>query len=277
MKKTKLLLSWLTVLFLCAAVRAEAPPKPIRIVSLMPSNTEIVFALGAGSQVIGVTRYCDYPPEVKTIEQIGDFLHPNIEKVLSLKPDLVLAGKWPSSNTVARLRKAGLRVVEVDLPPSIDGIFQSILEIGELVGKKREGELLVKDLRGRVDKIKAQAKKRKTLPKVFIHIDNPNWTVTKNSFINDALESCGSVNIYRDLPTAGAQVSMESVVERNPDILLVSEIHKNEIVKRPGWHSINAVKRDHVFQFQKNTLNRPTPRIVIGMEQFSAKLKEIGY
>ncbi len=272
--RSRALSAALFCLFFAPRLWAE-PPK--RIISLMPSNTEILYALGAGDRVVGVTRYCDYPAEAETVEKIGDFLHPNIEKILSLKPDLVLAGKWPSSKIVPRLQKTGLKVVEIDFPATLDGIFETILSIAEIIEKKPEGETLVRDLRRRVEVIKTAAKKRKILPKIFIHIDNPNWTITKNSFINDALETCGAVNVYRDLPMAGAQVAMESVVEKNPDIILISEIHKNEIVKRPGWHSINAVKRNHIFQFEKNTMNRPTPRIVDGMEQFSRKLTEIGY
>lgn len=260
-----ILLSFLLVLLGPACARGETPK---RIVSLLPSNTEILFDLGAGASVAGVSNYCDYPEEAKRIEKVGDYIHPNFEKIVELKPDLVLAGLWKSTHIVPRLKAAGLRVVEVDLPASLEDIYTSILKIARTVDREPEGARLVKDLQGRVEKITREARKRKRAFRAYIEIDPPNWTLSKLSFINDAVERCGAVNIFRDLPASGVQVSWEAVVKENPGVILLFGTRKREVVRRPGWSGISAVKDGRIIDdLGKNILNRPTPRIVLGMEQ----------
>lgn len=249
---------------------------PKRIVSLQPSNTEILFALGAGEQVVGVTTYCDYPPEVKKKEKIGNFIHPNIEKVVSLKPDLVLAGKWKTSTIVPRLRQLGLNVVEVELPSTLEEIYDSILKIGRLVSKYKEAETLVQEMKSAVAQIEQKTKKMKKFPKIYIEVDSPNWTVTKLSFVSDAVERCGTINIFRDLPSSASQVSSEAVVEKNPDVILISGLRKKELLRRAGWKKIAAVKNGAIIDnIGRNLLSRPTPRIVLGMQQLSTALSKM--
>lgn len=252
----------------------KVPPR--RIVSLLPSHTEILFDLGAGDQVVGVTNYCDYPDAALQKEKIGDFIHPNFEKIIFLKPDLVLAGKWKSSRIVPRLRQAGIAVEEFELPATVEDIYDYILKIAGIVGREEEGRVLAADMRERVDKIVSDAGRRGKTFKIFIEVDTGNWTVSKQSFISDAAEKCGAVNIFRDLPVSGAQVSNEAVLEKNPDAIIISETRAEEIKRRPGWAHVAAVKNGNIIDdLGKNFFNRPTPRLVTGMENLARRLSEI--
>lgn len=269
-------------IILCAVVAAcltgAAQAAPKRIISLMPSNTEILFDLGAGDSVVGVTSYCDYPEAAKQKEKVGDFIHPNFEKIVSLKPDLVVAGLWKSTHIVPRLRKSGVKVIEIDLPANLNDIYKSINQIAEAVDKVKEGQALVADLKTRVDKITKEMSKLSPRPSIYVEIDPPNWTISGLSFITDAVERCGTRNIFKDLPASGVQVSWESIVHKNPDLILVFGARKKEVAARPGWHKISAVKNNTVIDdIGQNMLNRPTPRIVVGMERLAERIRLLGF
>lgn len=267
-----------SLLFAVAAASSLLFAETKRIVSLLPSNTEILFALGVGKQVVGVTTFCDYPVEARQKEKVGGFFHPQIEKIISLKPDLVFAGKWQTSRVVLRLRQVGLNVIEIRVPANLEEIYETILKIAGEVGKKSEGESLILQLKQRVRKIERPPQKSKKLPSVYIEIDLPNWTVTKKSFVSDAIERCGLQNIFRDLPLSAVQISWETVVEKNPDVIILFAAKKEEIIKRAGWRRIAAIKNERVIDgIGKDILNRPTPRIVQGMEELSRKLSEFGF
>ncbi|OGR96965.1 MAG: hypothetical protein A2902_05550 [Elusimicrobia bacterium RIFCSPLOWO2_01_FULL_64_13] len=266
------------LLALAPGVRAEPSGKPGRIVSIMPSNTEILFALGAGDSVIGVTEFCNFPEEAEEREKVGSFIHPNIEKIVSLHPDLVLAGKWETSNAAPRLRKVGLRVEEIALPSDLEGIFGSILKIGGLIGRKKEAERLAADLKSRVENIRAAARPEPEKPTIYIEVDPPNWTVASKSSINDAVSVLGLKNIFGDIQASAAQVSWESVLDRDPDVILLFRPTRDDILKRPGAEKLRAVKLGRVIaDVGQDKLNRPSPRIVEGMEELAARLKELGF
>ncbi len=252
--------------------------KPLRIVSLMPSNTEVAFDLGAGSELVGITTFCDYPPETAKVEKVGDFIHPNIEKILALKPDVVLAGQWSSTSIADRLRKLGLKVVEIKLPATLEQIYETINDVALAINREKEAKTVVADLKARVEKIEQKARDRKYQPKVFIHVDDPNWTVSKLSFISDAVERCGTVNIFRDLPAAGAQVSMEALIKEDPEVIILTRKAREEITSQAGWKRVNAVKNNHIVtDTGKDCLTRPTPRIVLGMEKLTDALSGMSF
>ncbi len=128
-----------------------------KIVSMSPSLTEILFEMGLGNNLVGVTNYCVYPPETAQIEKIGDFVNPNFERILDLRPDLIFAERWSSSRIVSRLRNAGLKVVEIQSPRSIDEIYQTILAVGQEVSQEEKAREMTRDMRLRIQKIQAQA------------------------------------------------------------------------------------------------------------------------
>lgn len=268
----------LAVFSLAAASVCSADPKNPKYVSLMPSNTEILFALGAGDSIVGDTKFCDYPEGAKKISKVGDFIHPDMERILALKPDVVFAGHWPSSKTAARLRELGLKVVEIPLPATLEDIYGTIHQIAKEVGKEKEADALVTDLQKRVQAIERRALERNYRPRIFIHIDEPNWTVSKGSFISDAMERCGAVNIFRDLKMAGSQVSSEAVIEKDPEVIILSRKKKEEILRTPGWQAISAVKNHRLVDgLGANLISRPTPRLISAMERLSWELSEMKF
>ena len=148
---------------------------PQRIVSIAPGFTEILFALGIGSRVVGRTNYCDYPPEAKNIESIGDLLNPNIEKIVDLHPDLVLLGGW-KWQVPEKLRSVGIRVVEIKDAQSVQDILDRIVFIGSQVGKEKEANMIVQQMETGLDKFRQRSSALKKRPKVYAELDAKRWS-----------------------------------------------------------------------------------------------------
>lgn len=247
-----------------------------RIVSVAPDLTEIVFELGTGEQVVGVTNYCTYPPEAQKKEKIGDFISPNLEKIVSLKPDLVLAERWTSSKIVPHLRQMGINVVETVSPKSVAEIYQVIREVGTAVGKADQAEALIKKTQEQVREIEEQGKRFTHRPSLYIEIDLPSWTVGRSSFINEAVSLCGARNIFEDVERPALQVSREMVIERDPEIIVSFESSASEIQQRPGWNQIKAVRSGKIIEgLNHNLLTRGNHRLVKGMEELQERLTKL--
>ncbi|HHW41355.1 MAG TPA: cobalamin-binding protein [Syntrophomonadaceae bacterium] len=250
---------------------------PGRIVSLTPSNTEILFALGLGDRVVGVTTYCDYPPEAKKKPKIGD-LQANVEKIVSLKPDLVVA-KWTmNKDAVASLRKLNVPVLCVE-PESIEGVYRAIRLIAKATGTSEAGEKIVAGMKARLEQVK---QKVSAIPpskrlRVFIEVgDDPLYTAGSRTFIDELVNLAGGVNIAADIK--GYQMySIESVVEKNPDVILAPDSYyidvEKIIQKRPGWSSIKAVQNGRIInKLDPNLINRPGPRSAQAVEAIARAL-----
>lgn len=247
-----------------------------RIVSLAPNLTGILFDLGAGDSVVGVTSYCDYPPEAAQRESIGDFINPNFEKIVSLRPDLVLAERWSSSKTAARLRRLDLRLEELPSPQSMAEIYQLIGQVGDLLGRERQARHMIGDLRRRVAAIESHAAGFPYRPRLYLEIDLPSWTVGRSSFTNEAVEICGARNIFADLSAPASQVSHETIIARNPDVIVSFVATAAEIRRRPGWSEIKAVKKGRIIDdFNESLLSQGNQRLADGMEQFQQRLREV--
>ncbi|HEV8131007.1 MAG TPA: ABC transporter substrate-binding protein [Acidobacteriota bacterium] len=247
-----------------------------RIVSLAPNLTEILFELGAGDHVVGVTNFCKYPPEAQTKEKIGDFINPNLEKIVSLKPDLVLAERWTSTKIVPRLRQMGLNVTETASPKSLAEIYQVIRQVGSTVGKSDRAEALIGKMQTRVRAIQERGNRFPYRPAVYIEIDLPSWTVGRTSFVAEALSLCGAKNIFGDVDRPALQVSKEMVIERNPEIIISFEARAAEIRRRPGWDQIKAVREGKIIDdLRPNLLSHGNHRLVDGMEELQLKLEKL--
>jgi len=274
-------LSLLLVLLAYQQIRrnrmAPVPPNAnLRIISLSPTLTEILFELGVGESVVGVTTYCVYPPEAQQKEKIGDFVNPNIEKMLSLQPDLIFAERWSSSKIVARLQEAGLNVAEVRSPHSIEEIYQVIHQVGQAVKKDDRAGVIEADMRKRIDLIRAQAERMTYRPKIYIEIDLPSWTVGRNSYTSEAVTLCGARNIFEDVEKPALQVSNEVIIERNPDIILSFDAPATEYLQRPGWARVKAVQQRKIIDdVGRNLLSHGNHRLVAGMEQLQARLLQM--
>ncbi|MEW6189241.1 MAG: cobalamin-binding protein [Actinomycetota bacterium] len=245
--------------------------EPKRIVSLAPSNTEILFALGLGDRIMGVTTYCDYPEEAKVKDKIGGFKSVNIEKVVSLKPDLVLATGGVQEPIVKELERLKITVFALD-PKNLGDIISGIREVGRLTGKTEAAERIVKKMQSVMEDVKEKVAELKgKRPKVFYEVWNePLMTAGPGTFMNDLIRLAGGENIAADAKTQYPQYSLEMLIERDPDVIIASKGSMGDpgkIEEREGWENISAVKNGRVHVIDENLVVRPGPRIVQGLKE----------
>lgn len=243
--------------------------KPERIVSLAPSNTEILFSLGLDKEIIGVTEFCNYPEEAKKKEKIGGFSNPNLEKIYSLKPDFVFGVRGNPIEIFNNLKKLKINALGFD-PKNLNELFDLIIKIGRVVDKRDEAKNLVKNLSERRNKIIEEAKKFKKR-KVYIEIwNNPYISVGKNTYLNEIINEVGGINIAEGALGDWPILSQEYIINENPEVIIIAYMGQSidEVLKRPGWEKIDAVKNKRVFIFEnEDIIFRLGPRIVDGMEE----------
>ncbi len=243
---------------------------PQRIVSLAPSNTEVVYALGQGPLVVGVTDYCDYPPEAKQKPKVGGYAKIDLEKVVGLSPDLVLATSIHVKSIVPELERRGLVVVVVE-PKNVEDVLTKITLVGKLTGASKQATNLTMQLKNRVDAVTAQVASAKSKPRVFYEIDKTLFTPGPGSFIDDMIAKAGGSNIAADAKSGYAQLTPEVVIARDPEIIFLGDMFYGEtpdkVKERPGWANLTAVKSGRVIPLiDENLFSRPGPRVVDGLE-----------
>ncbi len=254
----------------------QSTSEGLRIVSLAPSLTEIVFELGAGPQLVGVTTYCTFPPKAQEKEKIGDFVNPNLEKILSLEPELILAEKWTSSKTVSRLKRLGLHVIETPSPKSFQEICAVIRKVGEALGQSTRSHALIKSMRDRVRTIEERSRGFPRRPTLYVEIDLPSWTVGRDSFISEAILLCGAKNIFEDFRRPALQASKEMIIDRNPEMILSFTASALQIRQRPGWSQIRAVLEGNVIDnLNRDLLSHGNHRLVDGMEALQEQIEQL--
>lgn len=248
---------------------------PERIISLAPSNTEILFALGLGDKVIGVTSYDDYPEEVLEIEKIGDFTAINLEKIIELQPDLVVNYGPGNEEENARLKETGISIVGFE-PESIDEIIDTIDKIAKLTGKTAEANSLKNSMIEKRDEI---VNKVKDSPKVRVFYEiwhDPLMAAGPGSFMDQLIELAGGENIANDAQDEYPQFDLEQLIERNPEVYLTSadmpEKTPETMMSRPGFENISAIKSGRVYVLDANIVSRPGPRIVEALEIVAEKI-----
>lgn len=240
-----------------------------RIISLAPSNTEILFAIGAGDRVIGVTTFDDYPEEVLQIEKIGDFNGMNLERIIELEPDLVINYGEGITEETQRLVEAGIQIAGFE-PESIEEIIETIERIGLLTGNSAEAEALSK---GMLDKEAELIEKVKGLEtkKVFYEIwHEPLMAAGPGSFVDQLILLAGGVNVAGDAESEYPQFDLEQLIERNPQVYLTAndlpEKTVESIKERPGYENIDAIKNGQIYLLDGNIMSRPGPRIIEALE-----------
>jgi iron complex transport system substrate-binding protein len=244
-------------------------PNPERIVSLAPSVTETLYALGLGDRIVGVTSYCDYPPEAKSKESIGDTLRPSIERIVSLKPDLVLV------STASQLEQALSRLDELGIPAyvtspgNLDSALKSIENIGELAGIRERALEVTAGLRRRIEAVSMRVAGRERPRVFFILGSEPLITAGGASFINDLIERGGGRSISADEKAEYPQFSLETAVARQPEVIF---LQAGEDDLPPRLKQTPAALAGHVYRLDDALLLRPGPRIVDGLEQMAEKI-----
>lgn len=261
------------------AIMLDGPAQ--RIVSLAPSNTEILFAIGAGDQVVGRDEFADYPEAAKTIESVGGSMGEySSEAIVGLKPDLVLAAEINPPELVKQLEDLGLTVYYLKNPTTIEEMYGKLEIVGQLTG--HDVQDLVESLKARVAAVDEKIKSVTDKPVVFYEVDGTDatkpYTIGPGTFVDLLISRAGGVNFAT---TAGItdqypQVSLEQIVATNPDVIVLGDsmwgTTPESVKARAGWEVLDAVKNDQIFPFDDNLVSRPGPRLVDGLEQLAKLL-----
>jgi iron complex transport system substrate-binding protein len=257
---------------------------PEKIISVAPSCTEILFAIGAGDKVVAVTDYCDYPYDFAAwiaegnMTSVGDFTAPNLEVITALSPDLILASGGVQTESVDNLRERGYKILVLD-PTSVDGILNNIELVGNATGKRTEATALVNDLTSRINAVGetvADADKPKVYYETYYEITS-SWTIGGLAWQTELIEKAGGTNVFGDQQMAYYQYQVEALIARNPDVIVLpaggmgtgEQADIDAVKARPGWSTMNAVQKDRIYQIDPNLLERSGPRIVDAIEQLA--------
>ena len=252
---------------------------PQRIVSLAPSNTEILFALGLSQRVVGVTDFCDYPAEAKTVAKIGG-IEPNLEKIVALKPDLILAiGGSPVVASIGgnvellqKFQDLGLTTL-ILAPKDLDGVLADIQLVGKAAGAEAAAAQLVKEMQAKVNDVVTKSKNVAKRPVVFYELDATDpakpYTPGPGSWHDTFIAMAGGVNAAAKAKAQWAQLSTEEIVAQNPEMIILGDatwgVDAAAVKGRAGWAAINAVKAGAIFPIDDNLLSRPGPRLADGL------------
>ena len=246
-----------------------------RIVSLAPSATEILFAVGAGDQVVGRDSFSNYPESVKDLQDVGGSMGDySMETITSLNPDLVIATEINTPEQVKSLEDLGMTVYYIKNPVQLDGLYPILETVGQLTGHDKEAAELVKSLTARVDKVVKTIAKAKDKPLVFYELDGSDpakpWTSGPNTFMDQLIQMAGGVNVGASMKDAWAQISLEELLVQDPKIILLGDsaygMTAEQVAARSGWGSLNAVKNNSIYAFNDDMASRPGPRMVDGLE-----------
>jgi iron complex transport system substrate-binding protein len=253
--------------FLDRDVTIAAIPK--RIVSLAPRNTEILFALGVGDSLVGVTNYCNYPPEAAEIEQVGGFSGPTIslEKLVALEPDLVITAGNLHEPLIARLEELGLVVLALD-GESFDEMYRELEVLGRITGERVAAAELIRSIQERLDGLEARKEKipfDKRRRVMYLVTDEPLMVAGPKSFIGRLIENCGGENVFADVEQAYPQIGEEAVLARDPEVLLApssfdTPAFRERLRNRAGLGELAAIRQDRIVFLSEDLLSRCGPR-----------------
>lgn len=256
-------------------VEVTIEEKPERIVSVVPSITETVFTLGLGDQVVGVSDFDTYPEEVEEKEKIGGIVDFNVEKIISLEPNLVLGDDrlGITSEGFEQLRDAGIKVAVLPADNSFSDVYNTIELISNLTGTQNEAESIIAAMKERITEVEntVEVIEIDEPSTVYIEIDAEMWTVGSGTFMQEILDILKAENIASDQEDA-FQITEEQVVQLNPDIIIATYDYVDpleEINNREGWKDVTAVKEKQIHPVDTDLVNRPGPRLADGLEEFA--------
>jgi iron complex transport system substrate-binding protein len=249
----------------------RVPHDPVRVVSLAPSVTEVVFALGQNQRLKGVTQFSNYPSEAIGLPRVGSYVHLDVEKIVSLKPDLCLAIKDGNPiDTIRRLEKLNIPVYAVD-PKNLGAVMEMISDIGDLLDAAPQAEMIVTNMKERIEKIKIMVSRTRERPKVFFQIGvAPIVSVGTETFLHELITLSGGYNLTQG-DIAYPRLTIEQVLAMAPDVIIITSMTRGqsfEAVKNQWkqWKSIPAIKNNRIYLVDSDIVDRPTPRLVDGLE-----------
>jgi iron complex transport system substrate-binding protein len=247
---------------------------PQRIVSLSPGATEILFAIGAGGQVAGTDRFSDYPEAAKALPKL-EYTNTNIEALVALRPDLVIAA-GRQRNLVPVFEQAGLKVLPMEEPSSIAGVVDRIRMMGQVTDHTGEAEALASSLEQRVAAVTERISSVTTGPRVYHEVDPKLYAAAPNSFVGDVYTVLKAQNIVPLGDNPYPQISAESIISADPQVIIVGnrlpEGAPAEVKRRPGWSVVSAVKNNRIYEVEDNLISRPGPRVVDALEQLARQI-----
>ena len=258
-----------------AGRRVGLPAVVDRVVSLAPNLTEIVFAVGAGDRLVGRTSYCDFPAEAKAIPEVGDTLHPSIERIIALKPQVVLVSTASQLEVFTQQLQGQNIAVYVTDPHDLEGVFRSIAQIGEIVGQKSQASHVVQELRERTSAVE-QAVKQKQPVRVFYQVSGePLYTAGHDAFVTDLMRRAGAASVTAEVPGAWPKFSNESALAARPEAIILptgGSMGAANANVAEALRQSPAALQGRVYKINDDHLARPGPRSVDGLEEMARAL-----
>lgn len=253
---------------------------PQRIISLAPNITEILFALGAGDQIIGVTRYCDYPKEARKKEKIGGMIDLNLEKINAMNPDLIIGFRGNPLRILKRLRNFHLPVFVLEMGTNIESIFPLIEKIGTITLKEKKAEILIQFLKKKYEKIQSALQCVQHKPKVFFLLHGRGlWTCGKDSFLDDLARKAKGVNIAGKIPRKWLVYNREELIHKNPEVIIILSKSQKQFSNVKKWikeeaylEGIRAVVEENIYFLDENLATRPGPRLIDALTELARLL-----
>jgi ABC-type Fe3+-hydroxamate transport system substrate-binding protein len=231
----------------------------LRIVSLGPAITEDIYLLGKGDNIVGNTIYCNRPKEAKYKEKVGNVIDVNVEKIYSLKPDIVFATNLTNPKDVKKLKELGIRVEVFSYPKNFNQLCEQFLKIGEIIGERKKAEEIIKNVKKEIERIKEKTKNINRV-KVLVQIGTkPLWVAGENTFIGDIVKFSGGDNIIKG---EGGIYSIEEIIKKNPEVIIITSMGIDTEEEKKTWQKykmIDAVKNNKIFVVDSDKICSPTP------------------
>lgn len=252
--------------------QVEIKEAPQRILSLSPAATEILFALGLDEEIVGTTDYCNYPEAALSKPKVGGFTNPNMEIIVQAEPDLILLASGVQTEYIEAFKKYGLTTFALDAQ-TIDQVIENILLVGDITLRQDEAKIITDDMLSRINFVKEKTQGLEK-PLVFFEVwDDPLLSAGPETFIADILEISSAENFATDAKSDYPQVSLELLLERDPDIYMAID-HKNNLPagERPGFQNLQAVKNGKYFRIEDDLVTKPGPRVILGLEEIARNI-----
>ena len=249
-----------------------------RIVSMAPSVTELLFAVGAGDQVVGRDSFSNYPESVLDLADIGGSMGDySFEAITSLNPDLVIATEINTPEQVKSLEDLGITVYYLSNPVQFDDLYPCIETIGLLTGHEQQAAELTASLKTRVEKVTQTVAVSSYAPVVFYELDGSDpakpWTAGPGTFVDQMIQMAGGINVGASMQDAWAQISLEQLLVADPDLILLGDaaygMTPDQVAARNGWQTLKAIENGNIYEFNDDLASRPGPRLVDGLEELA--------
>ena len=253
--------------------KVRLPSRPLRVISLAPNLTEIVYALGAGEKLVGVTTYCNFPQAAQSVEKVGDTLKPNAERILALQPDLVLVSTASQLEAFTKQLETQGIAVYVTQPRDLNGVLRSITDLGDLLNARAAAETLTNELLGRIEGVEETVKGKPPVS-VFVQISGqPLYTAGRDSWLTDIIKRAGGLSVTANVPGEWPNYSNESALAAKPDVIVLSSDEAmGNTAPADALKNSPAVKNNRVYRINGDYLARPGPRLVKGLEEIAQAL-----